>query len=169
MTCIPMRQGYRRVRGEGTTARRSLFIESAIDAEWGMRALSEILDGWRACNCVPDFSETYREQGDLESRLFKFQSAAHVLLKWHLRGNSRQLDLATAAYDAGLADGFYGSNSAIAIGLLVKLKTMAEDRVTRRSRRIDWMLLDQVIFFGNWHGKSIKDWHRGAVAGPGLI
>ncbi|KVU08332.1 hypothetical protein WK60_22250 [Burkholderia ubonensis] len=130
-----------------------------------MRALSEILDGWGECNCVRDLSETYREQGDLESRLLKFQSAAHVLLRWHLRGNSRQLNLALAAYDVGLADGFYGSDSAIAVGLLVKLKAMAEELTTRRSWRIDWMLLDQVILFGNWHGKSIKDWRWEAVEG----
>ncbi|WP_143134324.1 hypothetical protein [Burkholderia ubonensis] len=169
MDGIPKREGYRRVRGEGTTVRRSLFVESELDAEWGMRALSEILDGWGRCNCVPDFSTTHREQGGLESRLLKFQSAAHVLLKWHLRGNSRQLDLALAAYDAGIADGFYGSGSAIAIGLLVKLKSMAENRATRRSLRIDWMLLDRVIFFGNWHGRSIKDLRREAVGCPGLI
>ncbi|KWA70822.1 hypothetical protein WL30_15245 [Burkholderia ubonensis] len=158
------------MRGEGTTARRSLFVESELDAECGMRALSEILDGWGRCNRAPDFSEPHCERSGLESRLLKFQSAAHVLLKWHLRGSSRQLDLALAAYDVGLANGFYGPDSAIAVGLLTKLKSMAEDRATRRSWRIDWMLLDRFIFFGNWHGKSIKDWRWEADAMcPGLI
>lgn len=153
------------MRGEGATARRSLFVESELDAEWGMRALSEILDGLGRCKCAPDFLKTHCEKGGLESRLLKFQSAAHVLIKLHLRGNSRQLDMALAAYDVGLADGFYGSDSAIAIGLLAKLKTMAEERAIRRSWRIDWMLLDQFIFFGTWHGKSIKDWRCEAEAG----
>ncbi|WP_157648822.1 hypothetical protein [Burkholderia ubonensis] len=160
MTGISKRKGYWRTSGKGKNFRRSLVSRSELEAKWGMSALSEILDGLSRSNCVPEFSEAQREQGDLEMRLLKFQSAAHALLKWHMRRNARQLDLALAAYDVGLAEGFYGSESAITGGLLIKLKLLAEEWAKRRGWCVNWALLDQVIIFGNCHGEGIKSWRR---------
>ncbi|KVD59168.1 hypothetical protein WI87_14010 [Burkholderia ubonensis] len=87
---------------------------------------------------------------DPESYAAGFQLIVHVLLARYLDRKIRAL--AMAAYDAGLAAGFYGESTAIAAGL----NATAEGPVSRASRAF----LERVRGAGCTHGHAIRQGAR---------
>lgn len=168
MSSVSAERSYSAVSGDKTSVTSPLGLDSTLGVDYGMGILARIFQDWSQENRGCSRLGSWAEKTDVELELCTFQGAAHVLLRQYLDGGSQgQLDLALAAYDVGLAGGFYGSGSAIAKGLAMRYESMIGSAKAETGRRVNWDLLNMILFSARWHAKNVRDWHQAVQIGSG--
>lgn len=168
MSSVSAERSYSAVSGDETSVASPLGQDSALGVDHGMGTLTQIFQDWSQANCGCSRLGSWAEKTEVELELCTFQGAVHVLLRQYLDGGSQgQLDLALAAYDVGLADGFYGSGSAIAKGLATRYELMIGSAKVETDRCVNWDLLSMILVSARLHAKNVRDWHQAVLTGSG--
>jgi hypothetical protein len=131
--------------------------------ECGLEVLSRLIGSWiPGCSGSPaDWAQVDGRVDGVQAQacLSRFELAVHLLLEQYLdEGRARQ---GCAAYDAGLAAGFYGAGSAIAKGLGERLegvmRTLDAGQAGKDSE-YPARLMREIWVAGQSHGHMVGEW-----------